>query len=150
MKLELKDAKGLIGTIDLPVEELRTALGLGSALGDARLAEDVAKLAESEGRAAKAEALAAQLQEEVAHRFTPEDVNARIADMTRDEWLEIGGTLGYLEEATLDEAALGEPEKPEPKTLADVIAALPTRAELHQTEVKRIAAAIASLPHRSE
>ncbi len=44
MKLELTDEKGLIGTIELPVEELRKGLGLDSASADAKLAEETTKL----------------------------------------------------------------------------------------------------------
>lgn len=48
MQLELKDEKGTVGTIDVPLEEIKEALGLGSASGanpaDASLQEKATSL----------------------------------------------------------------------------------------------------------
>lgn len=64
MKLELKDEKGVIGTIEVPLEQLKKALGLGSAS-----AESKALLKENEGNVAllkESQKKVAELEEKLA------------------------------------------------------------------------------------
>ncbi|MDP2730273.1 MAG: hypothetical protein Q8O55_07315 [Dehalococcoidales bacterium] len=66
MKLELKDDKGLIGTMELPIEELRAGLGLDSASAEnAKLAEEV------KGQLAEKDTEIANLKEELAEAKSP-------------------------------------------------------------------------------
>ena len=121
MKLELKDEKGLLGTIELPVEELKIALGLDSA--SAKLADDLAHL-QDESKAK--DATIAELQDKVAHfestEHEDEIIQKRVGTLTVENWQQIGEGRGWLRDLTEEERAeLKEPdpapeeEKPEDK-----------------------------------
>jgi len=64
MQLELKDEKGVIGTIELPLEQIKEVLGSGSASGESEV-----QLKESQGKVAELEeklGQVAQLEEKLA------------------------------------------------------------------------------------
>jgi len=66
MQLELKDDKGLIGTIELPLEQLKEALDLGSAS-----TESEAHLKESQGKVAELGEKLAKAESRTMANFTP-------------------------------------------------------------------------------
>lgn len=90
IRLELRDEKGLIGTIDLPVEDLRTALGLGS--GSADLGQNQMEPGSGNGSAGTEEGQAdiARLKEQLAQAqrktmddFTPLEKAKFVIDWAR-------------------------------------------------------------------
>jgi len=66
MQLELKDDKGLIGTIELPLEQVKETLGLGSAS-----VESEAQLKESQGKVGELQEKLAQAEGRTMDDFTP-------------------------------------------------------------------------------
>ena len=75
MQLELKDDEGLIGTIELPLEELKEALGLGSASVAEPAATEAlkveAQLKESQGKVGELEGKLAVAEGKTMGDFTP-------------------------------------------------------------------------------
>ncbi len=72
MKLELKDEKGVVGTIELPLEQIKEALGLGSA-SVAESTEADAKLKESQDKVGELEEKLATAEGRTMHDYAPRD-----------------------------------------------------------------------------
>lgn len=106
MKLELKDDKGVVGTIEVTkenAEELKELLDLGSAsVAEAKLAEVEPQLEESRGKVA-------QLEGEVATLKSPETKAAWLKEfLTPENFAVVATQLGYELPEKAEVAEAGE------------------------------------------
>lgn len=96
--LELKDGKGLIGTVEVTAEkaeELKKILGFGS-VSDAKVSEAEAKLAEVEPQLKESKDRVTELEGEVATLKAPETKAAWLKEfLTPENFVVVASQLGY-------------------------------------------------------